>query len=269
MKIGRVLAVTPHGDDVTLFAGGTLAKWTGDRCEALVVRVTNDEKDSFELGPDETVRTNRLEFEEAMKILGVGRTVHLMYRDCELMDAPYGGLREKLIRHIRGFRPDVILSFDPSEKDEENPDHSITATAAADAAWAAGYPLFHPEHREEGLMPHLVKGCYFFTRHFVKGDHAEDISGALEIKVRAAAAHRNMMRAMLADQKRRVAAAEIDAPAIARLDLDRHGEYWEKIVSASAMMAARGSGHDYAERFRCTVMTIEDPLAVFWASLSA
>ena len=112
----------------------------------------------------------------------------------------------------------------------------------------------------------MVHGCYYFTRHFVKGGHVEDIAKTLGTKIRAVAAHRNMMRTVLADQKRRILAAGIKAPALETMDLDRQGEYWEKLVTASAMMAAQGSGLQYAERFRCTMTTADDPLAMFWSA---
>jgi len=263
----RAMAVTPHADDVTLFAGGTLACWAGAGCAVRVVRVTQDEKDSLEHTVEETVRRNREEFEAAMRALGVQETVHLDYRDCELRDAPYGELRGRLIRNVREFRPQVILGFDPADATDENPDHRVAATAAADAAWAAAYPNFHPEHGLEGLAPHRPLGCWYFTRRFVQGDTVADIGKGLERKVAAVKAQRTMMRAQMADQLARVAGAGFRSPALEALTPDDFAWYWERIVRGAAALAAEGTGLEAAERFRSTLLTAGDPLVAHLMSL--
>ena len=261
----RVMAVTPHGDDVTLFAGGTLARWIKAGSEVMVIRVTQDEKDSIEHPVDETVALNHREFDEAMSVLGVQTTVHLGFRDCELLDTPYGKVRGNLIRRIRNFRPEVILGFDPAVTDDDNPDHRVTATA--DAAWAAAYPNFYPEHAEAELDTHVVRGCYYFTTQFVRGDTVVDIAEVLEQKTRAVVCHRTMMRALLANHQDRMAAAGFRIPALEALRLDDYAPYWERLVKAAAALAAQGTGFKAAERFRSTFLTEQDPLVQYLLSL--
>jgi len=263
----RVMAVTPHGDDITLFAGGTLARWIRAGAEVMVVRVTQDEKDSIENSVDETVALNHREFEEAMSVLGVQKTVDLAFRDCELRDVPYGKLRGHLIRRIRDFRPELILSFDPAVTDDDNPDHRVTATAAADSAWAAAYPNFHPEHADANLETHVVRGCYYFTTQFVLGETIVDIGEVLEQKARAVICHRTMMRALLASHQDRVAAAGIHIPALEELRLDDYASYWERLVRAAAALAAQGTEFAAAERFRSTVLTEQNPLVQYLLTL--
>jgi LmbE family N-acetylglucosaminyl deacetylase len=263
----RALVVTPHGDDVTLFAGGTLACWIQAGCQVRVVRVTQDEKDSFEHSVPDTIAYNREEFEEAMAVLGVNSTGQLGYRDCELLDAPYGEIRKRLIREIRTFCPDVVLSFDPADVTDENPDHRVVATAAADAAWAAAYPNFHPEYRAAGLEPHRTAGCYYFSRNFVTGDTAVDIREGVDRKVRAVGCQPTMMRTLMNDQLARMAAAGFTSPALERLTPDDFEGYWEGIVRAAAALAAQGTGFEAVERFRSTMLTPDDPLVAYLMSL--
>ena len=263
----RALAVTPHADDVTLFAGGTLIRWIEGGCIVQVVRVTQDEKDSVEYPVAETIARNHQEFLVAMALLGVSSTIHLGYRDCELKDVPYGELREHLIRSIRAFRPEVIVGFDPREDGDENPDHIVVAMATGDAAWAAAYPNFHPEHQDIGLSPHYVRGCYYFTRHFVRGDTVVDIEEVLDRKVSAVAAHRTMMRSLLADQKARITLSGLDVPALDRISLDDYATYWEGLVRAAAALAAQDTGYAAAERFRSTLISDDDPLVQYLLSL--
>ena len=263
----RALVVTPHADDLTLFAGGTLACWIKAGCVVHVVRVTQDEKDSLEHTVQETIRRNGEEFEAAMSVLGVQSTVHLGYRDCELLDVPYGEFREHLIRAIRAFRPQVILSFDPADTTEENPDHRVAATAAADAAWAAAYPNFHPGHRDQGLEPHRTMGCYYFSRHFTRGETLVDISPGMDRKVKALLCQRTMLRTQMAVQLARVADAGFSSPVLNALTPDDFESYWEGIVRSAAALAAEGTEFEAAERFRSTLLTLDDPLVAYLMSL--
>lgn len=263
-KFARAMAVVPHGDDITLFAGGTIARWATDGCEILVVRVTQDEKDSFELSVEDTIAANKEEFEAAMKVLGVSQTCHLGYRDCELLDVPYSELREKIIRKIREFKPEVILSFDPGISNDDNPDHLVVARAVADSVWAASYPNFHPEHKDQGLDPYCPLGCYYFTKQFNIGDYAVDITAVIEKKLQAVVEHRNMLRTMLADQKRRIKIAGYNIPAFDSISLDDYEDYWRSLVLGSASLAAAGSDEStYVERFRSTLLTDDDPLVSY------
>jgi LmbE family N-acetylglucosaminyl deacetylase len=263
----RALAVTPHADDVTLFAGGTLIEWIDAGCRVAVVRVTQDEKDSFEHPIAEIIARNHEEFLVAMALLGVSTTMHLGYRDCELMDVRYGELRERLIRAIRSFRPDIIVSFDPAYTEDENPDHRVVATAVADAAWASAYPAFHPEHRRSGLEPHRVLGCYYFTREFVRGQTVVDIEPVIDRKIRAVVAHRTMMRTMLQDHKERMARAGLSAPGLEAVSADDSAAYWDGLIRAAAALAGAPVGLGAAERFRSTVPCENDPLVRYLMSL--
>ncbi|HOA13104.1 MAG TPA: PIG-L family deacetylase [Myxococcota bacterium] len=255
-----VLAFTPHADDVTLFAGGTLALWSSRGCRVHVVRVTNDEKDSTRPDIPGAIERNRAEFEGAMSILGVAGVSHLGFRDCELMDVPYGVLRESFIRKIREIRPEVIVSFDPAENDDENPDHHVVARAVADASWAAGYPNFHPEHAGQGLEPHVPLGNFYFTRHFVRGEHVVDIASFLDTKIEAALCHENMLCTLMNDQRRRLKAAGFDFPYLMGRPDSEYAEYWRMVVGASAQLAALGTDLEFAERFRHTLITEDDAL---------
>lgn len=264
----RALVVTPHGDDVTLFAGGTIAAWTSRGCRVCVVRVTQDEKDSFTHGVAQAIEINGREFRDAMAVLGVAEIVDLGFRDCELMDVPYGILRERLIHAIRAFRPEVILCFDPSLTDDENPDHQVVARAAADASWAAGYPNFHPEHMATGLGAHVPLGNWYFTRHFVAGETSVDISAHLETKIRAVNCHRNMMCTLMQDQKRRLEAAGFKPAFLSGRTPEGFADYWRVVVAAAGGMAAEGTGYEYAERFRSNMVTACDPLVTLLDAMS-
>jgi hypothetical protein len=52
----NVLVVTADGSDYVLAAGGTIAGMIEKGATARLIRVTNDEKDSWDLPPEETAR---------------------------------------------------------------------------------------------------------------------------------------------------------------------------------------------------------------------
>jgi hypothetical protein len=139
--------------------------------------------------------------------------------------------------------------------------------AAADAAWASAYPNFHPEHRDIGIAPHRVHGCYYFTRHFVDGDTVVDISGVIDRKVRAVTAHRTMMRTQLADQKERINMAGFSIPALSRISSDDYASYWDGLIRAAAALAAQETHLTAVERFRSSLLTQDDPLVKYLMSL--
>ena len=66
-----VLVVTADAADFVLCAGGTIASMVEKGATAHLIRVTNDEKDSWKLSPEETARRVREETEEAARILGI------------------------------------------------------------------------------------------------------------------------------------------------------------------------------------------------------
>src|ERR1700690_3310511 len=56
---GKVLAlITPHLDDGPFFACGTVAKLLKEGYTGYFIRTSNDEKDSYNLTPGETVAAN-------------------------------------------------------------------------------------------------------------------------------------------------------------------------------------------------------------------
>ena len=75
--------------------------------------------------------------------LGFANVVLLGHRALEL--PPQAELRSTFVRHIRDFRPDLVITVDPTPMLRQHPDYRKVARAALDAAWpysgaAAAYP---------------------------------------------------------------------------------------------------------------------------------
>ncbi len=214
---GRTLViVTAHADDFTIFAGGTLARMIDDGYTAHVIRVTNDEKDSWDLTPAETSHRNTVEMRAAADILGIQEIHSLDYRNDELDPVPETEIRGRLILLFRKLKPWTIFTFDPSAKYEENPDHKKTARAAEDAAWNAGVHLVLPEHFTAGLGRWTVLDRYYWARQLDREDanKAIDISSTIDRKIRAIQAHKTMMRHAAHQTRAKLAQAGLRLPLL-------------------------------------------------------
>jgi len=69
---GKVFAlITPHLDDGPIFAGGTVAKLLSEGYTGFFIRVSNDEKDSYNLTLGETVLANEQDAAQFVKTAGL------------------------------------------------------------------------------------------------------------------------------------------------------------------------------------------------------
>jgi LmbE family N-acetylglucosaminyl deacetylase len=89
------------------------------------------------------------------------------------------------MRLIRQVKADVIFSWDPFAPFEGHPDHRALAWAVSDAAGLAHFPLYHPDHLEEGLAPHRVTEWYWYSKAGWQTNKLVDISDTMETKLQA------------------------------------------------------------------------------------
>lgn len=162
---GKVLAlVTPHLDDGPFFACGTVAKLLGEGYTGVLIRTSNDEKDSYDLTLGETVLANERDAHNFVKVSGLKEMFDLGYRNHRMDDVARTEIRARLIFLFRLLKVDTVFSYDPWGHYEENPDHYITAQAVEAACWMSGGHLDMPEHFAAGLKPHSVSEKYYFAR---------------------------------------------------------------------------------------------------------
>lgn len=183
-----VMVIAAHPDDSEFGSGGTIAKWVREGQKVICVVCTNGDKGT----PDDNMTSERLakireqEQKEAAKVLGVSRVIFLGYGDGELEDTPE--FRGKLVRLIREYRPDAVITHDPKLRYIGHRDHRIAGMVAMDAIFPYSRDhLFYPEHRAEGLQPHKVKEVYFTGSE--DPDTFIDISDTWEIKAKAICCH--------------------------------------------------------------------------------
>ncbi|MBI5667648.1 MAG: PIG-L family deacetylase [Chloroflexi bacterium] len=246
-----VLVICPHADDAAAFCGGQVIHFANEGWRVVMVRVTNDQTDSIGLSPAETIRVNTEQMYQAARILGVSEIAELGYvTDC-LGDVSRVELRERFIRLFRQHRPYAVLSFDPYAQYEPNLDHVVVSQAVEEAYWTATFDKHHPEHLAQGWQPHSVCERWYFARQLPAITCAVDISGVIEQRIDALAAHVEMMRNTLNQLKLQLATWGRRVPlldaAVESGDLRDMLSVW---VKSRARHWGQQYGLDYAEVYR-------------------
>jgi LmbE family N-acetylglucosaminyl deacetylase len=191
--MNTAMIVSPHADDAAAFCGATLAKFADLGWKVVLVRVTDDSKDSLGLSVEDTIRANTEQLHSAAAILGISEIIELGYETDCLGDVSRVELRERFVYLIRKHKPYAVFTFDPDGLYENNLDHVVVAEAVDEAFWVSCFDKHHPEHFEGGLEPFSVCERWYFARQLPEATHAEDVSRYLGLKVDALCAHKTMM----------------------------------------------------------------------------
>ncbi len=190
------MSIHAHPDDQDFGVAGTLAKWGRAGCEIVSVILTSGDSGSNDptKGADYKPKLAHLREEEqraANKVLGIKETVFLHYPDGELVASVQ--LRKDITRQIRKYRPEVVVTGDPTgwfygNEYINHPDHRAAAEAATYAVFpSAGTRLIFPDLLDEGLPPHNVKRLYISNNE--KPDTWVDIGETLDTKIEALKKH--------------------------------------------------------------------------------
>ena len=190
---GRVMVITAHPDDAEFECAGTIARWVKDGATAAYVLAT-----SGDVGiphPDMTNgRAAEIREGEALaaaKAVGVDDVT--FFREPDGMLENTMALRRRLVREMRRFKPEVVITGDPTMMFTpmggiNHPDHRAIGTAALDAIFpAVGQPNLFQELEAKGLTAHKVRKIYLTARG--QGDVLVDISETIDLKIEALKQH--------------------------------------------------------------------------------
>lgn len=236
----RVLNIHAHPDDAEVHCGGTTALWTdrGDEVVYLVCTKGNHGTYDRRLDPEALAATRRVELAASARLLGV-TAIHALDEEDGFL-YPDLALRGRIMRVIRQVRPDVIFTLDPHLPYEVHPDHRTVGMLAAECAAFAGFPLFYPEHLNEGLEPHFVKEIYFY--HTAEPNYRVPIDTVMDRKLAALYAHTSQVIMLGAQQKAVGLASGTDEEA-GRV---AYGNY----IRGLAGKAGASAGCRYAETYK-------------------
>jgi LmbE family N-acetylglucosaminyl deacetylase len=187
------MVIVAHPDDAEFTVAGTVAKWTQAGCKVVYVLCTSGNAGTHEPGMtrEKIAAIREEEQRAACQVLGVKDVVFLRHDDGTLQ--PTLELRRDLVRLIRYFKPEAVITEDPTalfygDDYINHPDHRAAGQAAIDAvAPAAAMPLLWPEEGE----PHRVRQMYVGGSD--KPNVWIDLSDTLEIKIEALRRHKSQM----------------------------------------------------------------------------
>lgn len=191
-KPAQVMVVTPHPDDAEYGVAGTVARWVTDGKEVVYVVCTNGDKGSSDprMKPEELVGIREEEQTTAARSLGVREVLFLRHPDQGLEDTPE--FRKELVRLIRMYRPETVVTADPYRRYVWHRDHRITGQVTLDAVFPyARDHLSYPDLIKEGLHPHKVREILFWASEDV--NYRSDITATFHLKVAALRCHKSQV----------------------------------------------------------------------------
>src|SRR5512138_778702 len=195
----NILVILAHPDDPEFFCGGTLARWARAGHHITYQLLTCGDKGfndstSADMTPEALCAIRHEEQTAAANVIGV-EAVHFM--DC--LDGylvPDLNLRRDVVRVIRRFKPDILVTCDPqtlfATYGINHPDHRAAGQVALDAVFpAAGSPVFFPELLQEGYLPHMPKEVWCSLT--MQPNTAIDVTDTLQIKLEALFQHKTQI----------------------------------------------------------------------------
>jgi len=192
VKQAQVMVVTPHPDDAEYGVAGTVARWVKGGKSVVYVVCTNGDKGTsdFNIRPDELTKIREQEQLAAAKLLGVREVIFLHHPDQSLEDTPE--FRKEIVRLIRMYRPEIVVTADPYRRYIWHRDHRITGRVTLDAIFPyARDHLAYPDLLEEGIMPHKVKEVLLWASEDI--NCRLDVTNTYDIKVAALRCHKSQV----------------------------------------------------------------------------
>jgi LmbE family N-acetylglucosaminyl deacetylase len=189
------VVVTPHPDDAEFGVAGTVAKWTREGKQVVYIVCTNGNKGTSDpdVKPDELAKIRQNEQRAAAEVLGVREVLFLENQDQGLEDTPE--FRKQIVRMIRRYRPETVVTADPYRRYIWHRDHRIAGQVTIDAVFPyARDHLAYPELLAEGLQPHKVKEMLFWASENI--NYLSDITATFDLKLAALRCHESQVKSM-------------------------------------------------------------------------
>jgi LmbE family N-acetylglucosaminyl deacetylase len=245
-----VMALVPHPDDAEYHAGGLLSNFAAEGARIVIVIATDGRCGSFDMESDELAQVRSQEAGRAAEVLGAEAPIMLGYRDFEADRIPVGELREKFMRLIRQYRPDVTISEDPEGAMETHPDHRAVARAAYEAILYAQFPLIESGQLREGLQPHMVTEKYYWAEQHVDANRVVDISESMDRKMAALAEHASQVKFLVEGIFRQAAMAGLDIQGALGISASDPLAALTWAMHEQAARSGAQAGYRFAEAYR-------------------
>ena len=185
MNQKRYLVFGAHPDDCDLLFGGTAIKLARAGHLVKFVSVCNGDCGHYAMEREALAARRYAETQASAKIAGLAEYQVLNLHDCEIENTLEN--RGKIVRIIRQFQPDVVLSHRDCDY---HADHRVTARLVMDAAYLIKVPLYCSDTPIPAKNP-VFAYCYdrFRDPRPIRADAAVEIDSVLENKLRMADCH--------------------------------------------------------------------------------
>jgi bacillithiol biosynthesis deacetylase BshB1 len=229
-----VVAFGAHPDDIELVAGGTLLKLADLGYRTGVVDMTRGE-----LGTRGDARIRAREARASAKVLRLRVRENLGLKDGQIFDNPT--VRLKLVKVLRAYRPDVVLTH---FWDDKHPDHVQTSHLVTAACYLSG--LAKVWTRQERFRPKRI--FYFMLPWQVRPSFIVDVSSYFDKRMEAL----SCFRSQLYDPRSKEPGTYLSVPDFLPA-LEGLHRYYGTLIQAK-----------FGEAFYCKeVMAVEDPIGLF------
>jgi len=244
----RLLILGAHPDDAEYHAGGLAAIYRELGHVVKMVSLTNGGAGHHARQPAELAAIRRREAEASAGVIGA--TYELWeHPDGELL--PTLELRRQVIRAIRSFRPDLVLTH---RTNDYHPDHRAVGQVVQDASFMVRVPLVVPDAAPLDTDPVVAFMPDPFTKPCpLAADVAIDVTDRIDTIVAMLSCHRSQVfewLPWLAGLLDRVPSGEAERTAFVRQWYTREirpraDRYRSELIAAYGQ--DRGSGIEYAE----------------------
>jgi LmbE family N-acetylglucosaminyl deacetylase len=193
-----MMVVAAHPDDECFAFGGALALAAAKGVETYVVCLTDgqaaknrgDAESAAALG-----RMRRAEFEASCRVLGVTHQEVLDYHDAQLEFVDFSHAAGRLVERMRGFQPQVVITFGMDGGLNTHPDHVMVSALTTAAFHWSGQTKRYPD---AGAVYSPQRLYHLSTNFFIPGRPAPkptpwtltlDVSSVRELKNEAFRQH--------------------------------------------------------------------------------
>ena len=144
----KMMLVVAHPDDECFAFGGALALAADQGVETYVICLTDGQAATHRgdaASGEELGKMRRAEFAASCDVLGVTHHELLDYHDAQLEFTNIAKTAGRLVKRMRRFQPDVVLTFGSDGALNTHPDHMIVSMVTTAAFHWSGRPNRYPD----------------------------------------------------------------------------------------------------------------------------
>lgn len=190
-----VLVITPHPDDAEFGSAGTVATMVREGKKIVYIVCTDGSKGTADISiiPEELAKIREKEQIEAAKVLGVKDVIFLGYEDQNIDETPE--FRKEIVKLIRIYRPQLIITSDPYRRYIWHRDHRIVGRVVLDAVFPYARDVWaYPDLIKEDLQPHNVNEMWLWAPEDSDVNFRTDITDTFDLKLKALRCHKSQIK---------------------------------------------------------------------------